>query len=148
VSRSGIEESLATALAHAQDAASRAHTLARAGGRGRDLPVHPDELAEALRFVSEIMFHLGVTLGHYGDTLLNPPHQHVPEPLQEPAAGASRELRVLGHKLRRGVRTGNAYTAIGVLDDALAAWRIQIRRVATNAADTTARRKFDGLRDW
>jgi hypothetical protein len=136
VSRSAIEEALAAALTHVEDAAARARTLRAGRSDTTPLPVHPDELSEALGLADELVCALGTTLGHYGDAMANAPEtSNVPEPLLGLTAAAGREFRALGKRLRRGTRPGNAYGTVGRLDDALASWRIQQRR---HAADTAA----------
>lgn len=132
MSRSAIEESLAAALAHVEEAAARAHTLKPDHRTGNTpLPVHPGELADALQLVSKLVRRLGVTLGRYGDVLLNAPDTgRVPAPLLDPTTNAGHEIRALGKTLHTAISARDAYNAIGMLDDTLATWSIQRRRAA------------------
>lgn len=138
--RSAVDESLAAALTHVEQAASCAGALKPDHQVGdTHLPVHPAELADTLELVGKLVRRLGVTLRCYSDVLLNASDTgRVPELLQEPAADTGRALRALGKQLCCRISAGNAYSAIGVLDDTLATWRIQGRRTATIAAEIAA----------
>jgi hypothetical protein len=128
-----IQEALATALTHVEEAAARARNPRPDPSEHMPVPWRPSELRTVLILADQTARALGVTLEHCGDILTNATGiDRVPEPLRAPSAVAGHEFQVLGRNLRRARRPLAALDAVGRLDDAVADWRAYRRRHTTN----------------